>query len=159
MNIRAKRDDDNIALVDSWTERWGATIVVARGRAYNVLELPGFVAEADGALMGALTFARLHGEIEIVTLDSFSENKGIGTALLDAAVALGRSEGVRRLCLVTSNDNIRALRFYQRRGWRLSALYPGAIDAARRIKPEIPLIGEHDIPLRDEIEFSLGVED
>ena len=55
--------------------------------------------------------------------------------------------------LTTTNDNVDALRFYQRHGFRLVELRPGAVDAARRLKPEIPATGAHGIPLRDELEL------
>jgi hypothetical protein len=54
--------------------------------------------------------------------------------------------------VLTTNDNVDALRFYQRRGFRLAELHPGAVDEARaRLKPEIPRVGDHGIPLRDEL--------
>jgi hypothetical protein len=55
--------------------------------------------------------------------------------------------------LITSNDNLNALRFYQRRGYRLAAVHRDAIVLARQIKPEIPLVGDFGIPLTDEIEL------
>jgi hypothetical protein len=57
--------------------------------------------------------------------------------------------------LVTTNDNLDALRFYQRRGLRLVAVHAGAVDEARRLKPEIARVGEYGIPIRDEIELEL----
>jgi hypothetical protein len=63
--------------------------------------------------------------------------------------------GRGRLWLITSNDNLNAIRFYQRRGMRLTAVHRGAIDEARQIKPSIPLIGEHGIPIHDELELEL----
>jgi hypothetical protein len=60
---------------------------------------------------------------------------------------------------VTTNDNVDALRFYQRRGFRLRAVRPGAVDDARRtLKPEIPAVGEQGIPIRDEIELERAIE-
>lgn len=53
---------------------------------------------------------------------------------------------------MTTNDE--ALRFYQRRGFRLSALRTGAVDESRsRLKPQIPTAGDFGIPVRDEIEL------
>jgi hypothetical protein len=61
---------------------------------------------------------------------------------------------VPRAWLVTTNDNMRALRFYQRLGWELVAVHRGAVDRAREtLKPEIPRVGNDGIPLRDEIEL------
>jgi ribosomal protein S18 acetylase RimI-like enzyme len=73
--------------------------------------------------------------------------------LLEAAAATARERGCRRLVLMTTNDNLGALRFYQRRGFRLVARRPGAVDAARARKPAIPPIGDFGIPLRDELEL------
>jgi hypothetical protein len=60
--------------------------------------------------------------------------------------------------LITTNDNLNALRFYQKRGFRLAALYPGAVDESRTIKPQIPLVGENGIPLHDEIRLELALD-
>jgi ribosomal protein S18 acetylase RimI-like enzyme len=59
--------------------------------------------------------------------------------------------------LLTTNDNLHALRFYQRRGFRLAALYPGALAEARKLKPSIPETGYHGIPIRDEIELEMSL--
>ena len=72
---------------------------------------------------------------------------------MEAVVADAAREGAKRLWLVTTNDNLDALRFYQRRGWRLSAVYPGSVVESRKIKPSIPEIGAYGIPIRDEIEL------
>ena len=48
------------------------------------------------------------------------------------------------------------MRFYQRRGFVLAGVYPGAIEQSRRIKPQIPRVGNFGIPIRDEIEFVLA---
>jgi hypothetical protein len=59
----------------------------------------------------------------------------------------------------TTNDNVDALRFYQRRGFRLAALRTRAVDELRRrLKPTIPAVGEHGIPIRDEIELEIELE-
>jgi hypothetical protein len=62
--------------------------------------------------------------------------------------------------VVTTNDNVDALRFYQRRGYRLASVDAGAVDRARAaLKPAIPEVGAHGIPLRDELELELLVGD
>jgi N-acetylglutamate synthase-like GNAT family acetyltransferase len=113
------------------------------------------VAEEDGQLLGALTFLHERDAIEIVTLDSVIENRGAGAAPLGAVAARARADVVRRLFLVTTNDNIYAIRFYQKRGWDMAALHRDAVAAARLLKPEIPATGEDGIPIRHEIEFDL----
>jgi hypothetical protein len=83
--------------------------------------------------------------------------QGVGTALIEAVKVAAIEAGCRRLWLMTTNDNLHALGFYQRRGFRLVAVYPGAVDAARLLKPEIPLLGNDGIPIRDEIELEIAL--
>ena len=134
---------------------WGSPVVVTRGRLYEADRLPGFVALAEGCPQGLATY-RIEGEeCEIVTLDSRAERRGLGSALLEAVRQAAQAAGCRRLWLITTNDNTRALRFYQRRGLEIAALHRGAIAESRRLKPGIPEIGEDGIPIRDEIELEL----
>jgi len=155
LSVRPKQSHDDAPLRALWTDHFGAPVVVARGRKHDPMKLSGFVAEENGTLLGAVTFLREEDEIEIITLDSAEENRGVGTALLDAVAALAREQGVWRLCLVTTNDNIRAIRFYQKRGWNLCGFYRDAVTAARKLKPQIPLTSEDGIAIRHEIEFEL----
>jgi GNAT superfamily N-acetyltransferase len=158
LQIRQKTDEANERLTAVWTENYGGVTVVSRGRQHEALDLPGLVAEQDGQIIGALTWHRSGDAFEVVTLDAFVENRGVGTALLQAAVELARREGARRAWLVTSNDNIHAIRFYQRQGWDMAALHRDAVTEARKLKPEIPLIGGDGIAVRHEIEFELSLD-
>jgi ribosomal protein S18 acetylase RimI-like enzyme len=139
------------------TRLWGEDLIISRGMAYTVSDLPGFVAEVDGVAAGLLTFCIDGTACEIVTLDSWRERMGVGSALIAAMVSAARERGCSRLWLITTNDNLHALGFYQRRGFRLAALYPDAIAEARRRKPSIPLIGLQGIPIRDEIELEMAL--
>jgi RimJ/RimL family protein N-acetyltransferase len=95
------------------------------------------------------------GACELVSLDSLREGQGIGSALLAGVADEAGRRGCHRLWLITTNDNLDAIRFYQRRGMRLVAVHRGGVDEARRLKPSIPLMGEHGIPIHDELEFEL----
>ena len=90
---------------------------------------------------------------EVVTLDAVVPHLGVGTMLLSSLVEVLCQRGCRLLCLTTTNDNLDALRFYQRFGFRLAGIRIGAVDRARGLKPTIPLIGRHGIPIRDEIDL------
>ena len=95
---------------------------------------------------------------ELLTLHAATRLSGIGSALVAVVVDTARAAACRRLWVVTTNDNVDALRFYQRRGFRISSVRPGAVDTSReRLKPEIPLVGNFGIPLRDEIELELDL--
>ena len=140
-------------------ERWHADFVVNHGTVMRPAECPGLVARLDGERVGLLTYNVDAQGLEVVSLDSLREGVGVGHALLDAAEAEARRQGCRRFWLVTTNDNLRALGLYQRRGMRLVALRAGAMDEARRtLKPELVEIGNDGIPLRDELELELQLD-
>jgi len=80
---------------------------------------------------------------------------GIGAALLARATQVARDAGATRVWLITTNDNLRAIRFYERRGFRIIAVHRGAVDRARMLKPSIPLVAENGLELHDELEREL----
>ena len=145
----AHRDWANALL----TENWGATQIISRGVLHDAAHLPGFVALRSDVPSGLATYHHTGTDCELVSLDSTTAGAGIGTALIGAVRAHAIATGCRRVWLITTNDNLAALRFYQRRGFVLVAVHRDAIAESRRLKPQIPLIGAHDIPIRDEIEL------
>lgn len=155
MKTRAAADADRAAIAGLLTSSWGGTTVVAHGTAFAADTLDALLAEQDGEIVGLLTYVLCDGELEVVSLDAFHRRLGIGTQLLDTAARLAREAGAARLWLVTSNDNLDALRFYQRRGLRLVAVSPGPVDEARLIKPSIPPVGEYGIAVHDELTLEL----
>lgn len=133
------------------TTSWGAPRVAVSGHLYDLTGLPTIVATMQGTIVGVLTYHTQGESIEVMSIDAVLPRRGIGTLLLDAAADAGRAQGARRLILVTTNDNIDALRFYQRRGLRILEVRPNAVAASRAVKPSIPQVGEYGIPIRDEI--------
>jgi DNA-3-methyladenine glycosylase I len=150
MTLRLLTPDDLPRLREFWIERWGSDQMITRGETIHCDEVEGFVFDD---WIGLLTFLVRGDECEITSLDSLLEGQGIGTTLIEAAIAEVKNRKCRRLFLITTNDNLRALGFYQKRGFELAAIHRGAINESRKLKPSIPLIGENDIPLRDEIEL------
>ena len=136
----------------------GSEVVAGHGELMRPLELPGLVAEIAGRPVGLLTYRIDERGCEIVTIHSAREGEGAGSALIAAVAAEALGARCRRLWVMTTNDNLPALRFYQRRGFRLAAVRPGAVDEARRtLKPEIPETGEDGIPIRDEIDLEMDL--
>ena len=136
-------------------EHWHSTKVVSRGRVHDADSLPGFVALIGGRRVGLATYQIEGDECEIVTLNSIVEGIGVGTALIAAVRTIAVRSKCRRVWVITTNDNLQALRFYQRKGFSLVALHRKALDQSRKLKPEIPLIGLDGIPLRDELELEM----
>ncbi|OGC92028.1 MAG: GNAT family N-acetyltransferase [candidate division Zixibacteria bacterium RBG_16_53_22] len=137
------------------TEEWGSARVVSRGKIYQADMLPGFMAMTDNVPVGLVTFNIEAGSCEIVTLNSRRERIGIGAALIEAVRRTASEAGCRRLWLITTNDNTHALRFYQRFGFVIKAVHANAVAESRKLKPEIPILGYDNIPIRDEIELEL----
>jgi ribosomal protein S18 acetylase RimI-like enzyme len=155
--VREVRDDERAWLRATIVERWGEEIVVGRGRAWTPHELPALAAvDNAGERVGVATYSVEGAVAELVTIDALRTGAGVGRRLLDAVAAAARAAGVERLLVMTTNDNLAALRFYQRNGFRLAELRPGAVDESRAtLKPSIPQTGNDDIPLRDEIDLVL----
>jgi protein-L-isoaspartate(D-aspartate) O-methyltransferase len=135
---------------DFLRQRWGAVSVAVHGEIIDASRLPALVAEPQ---RGLATYRRLGDDAELVTLDAAPAGIGTGTALLDALTRRLRAEGCARLWLTMTNGNLSALQFYLRRGFRLAAVRPGAADAARRLKPSIPTVGEAGIAIHDEFDL------
>jgi GNAT superfamily N-acetyltransferase len=157
MNLREGQADDRPAVAAFLAQR-GATRVARRNQLIDPLEHPALLAEDQrgGRLLGVLTYVvdRDRAQCEVLTLHAVQQWRGVGTALLQLVEQVAAQQGCGRLWLVTTNDNVDALRFYQRRGFRLAALRRGAVDDGRaRLKPEIPTVGDYGIPLRDELEL------
>ncbi len=152
LQVRALRDDERAWAAEVLDESWGE-IVITGGREHRPAELPALVAEADGERAGLATYRLEDAGCELVTLDALTVGGGIGGALVEALAEAARSAGCTRVYLVTTNDNLPALRLYQRHGFVLAAVRLNELAATRRRKPELPATGHAGIPIRDEFEF------
>ena len=158
--VRPLTDDDRPRARSFLIEQWGSDSMAVAGELFRPHEHDGFVATLDGAPAGLLTYRSSDdASVEVTSLTAWPQWRGVGTALLAAAAEAASASGARRLWLVTTNDNVDALRFYQRRGMRLAALRAGAVDEARRLKPGIPAIGQNGIALRDELVLEMALTD
>jgi len=147
--------EDRTWIAQMLTEHWGSEQVISRGQIHDASKLPGFIVLYHKSPVGLVTYRLARDECELVTLDSWQENIGVGTILIEAVKQAALKAGCSRLWLITTNDNLRALGFYQKRGFHLVAVRPNALAESRKIKPSIPEIGMHGIPLRDEIELEI----
>lgn len=152
IQVRPAEAHDRADVAALHDREWGGPYVVVHDTRYDLRELPTLVAvDGAGEFAGALVYRLADDGLEVVSLAATGQGRGAGSALLAAAEAVALAAGADRLWLVTTNDNLAALRFYQRRGLRLVAVDAGAVDRARALKPTIPLIGADGIPLHDEL--------
>jgi ribosomal protein S18 acetylase RimI-like enzyme len=142
-------------VVESFLGDHDSLRVARRGELVTPTDHTALLAWDGDELAGVATYVVDGRACEVLTLHARTRFGGAGTALLAALADTARRSGCTRLWLVTTNDNVDALRFYQRRGFRLVRLRPGAVDESRAIKPEIPPVGDHGIALRDELELEL----
>ncbi len=131
------------------------SIVVSRGQVHVLDKLPGYVVLIDDEINGLITYNISNDEWEIVSLDIKIKRRGIRSTLINLVVEKAKESICKRIWLITSNDNLKAIRFYQKRGFDIKAVHQNAITEARKIKPSIPWVGIDGIPVRHEIEFDL----
>lgn len=137
--------------------RWGETLMMF-GRSWKLGDYDAYVArDAKGAILGLVTTVLQKSTRLALTLDNFSEQPGVGRMLLDFVMAMGREEGARSLRVLTTNDNTPALRYFQKRGFKIVAFYPGAIAVYRSVAETLPEIGVDGIPVRDAIELEIDL--
>lgn len=136
---------------------WGSDRVVVHNTIFIPGQLNGYIACSGKNKIGLITHNITGSECEIVTLNSSEENKGIGRKLVELVIAEAKKLKCNRVWVVTTNDNIRAIKFYQKLGFQLINVFPNAVNKSRKLKPEIPLMAENGIPIRDELEFSISL--
>ena len=148
---------DRKALTELLRLRWSDGTVSVRGKLIGIDDVEAFGAYENDRLQGIATWLVEEGTLYLATLNNITDRRGVSSALLDAMIALGREKGFPVLRALISNDNVKALRFYQMRGFRIVAVHIGVVDMMRRMKPSIPEKGLDGIPMRDEIELEIAL--
>lgn len=134
---------------------WG-DVVARRGEVLDPADGELLGAYVDREIIGVASYAIRADECEVVAIEAYQPRQGIATALMDAIRARAAAADCRRLWLVTTNDNVPAIGFYQRWGMDLVAFRRDAVTEARAsLKPDIPELGLEDIPMRHELEFEI----
>lgn len=136
-------------------EEWAGPLIVTKGVLRDCSDADGFADVAGEELRGYVLYSVENSQCEILVLHSFKENCGVGKGLVNAVIQVAKENHCNRVWLITTNDNIHAIRFYQRIGLQLAAVHINALDQSRKLKPTIPLIGNEGIPLKHEFEFEM----
>lgn len=157
MEIRVINKENRQQINEFIRTHWFSTDMVVRGEVVDMTVLDGFAAYEGEKLAGLITYRIKDKECEIMSLDSLKENQGIGTVLISKVKEAALQNKCGRLKLITTNDNLNALKFYQKRGFDMVRIYPNALDLSRSLKPSIPVLGEFGIPLKHEIEFAMDL--
>ena len=158
MGRRPIQDSDRLAIAEFIERHWHSKMVASHGEVFYPHQCDGFIEWRDNQIVGLLTFRRHEDSLELLTLNSTLEGQGIGSALMLMAIEQARETGLSNVWLTATNDNLRAIGFYQRLGFRMVAIIAGAVDEARKIKPQIPEVGHNGIPIHDEIVLKLRIK-
>jgi ribosomal protein S18 acetylase RimI-like enzyme len=153
--VRPLSPEERDGLTGLLTREWGSPTIISRGQIHDASRSPALGCFDGGRLIGLVTYDPGGERCEILTLNAFEPGRGVGSRLLAAVSEAARVAGCGRLRLITTNDNLEAVRFYERRGLRLVAVHHGAVDEARKRKPEIPEFSPDGIRISDELEFEL----
>jgi N-acetylglutamate synthase-like GNAT family acetyltransferase len=154
MNIYSVKEIDKNLLTQFFITHWGSPQMIISSGIFQCDELDGFaVLNEEGDIIGLVTYVVKGDECEIISIDSLVENKGIGSSLLKKVEQSAKEQLCSHIKVITTNDNLHAMGFYQKRGYRISEVLINAVDKAREIKPEIPLVADNGIPICDEIVF------
>lgn len=132
---------------------WFSTDMVVQGKVIDMTKLDGIIAIDNSNIVGLAMYDILNNECELISINSLHEHQGIGTTLLDKVIDIAKQNNCTKIKLITTNDNINAIKFYQQKGFDMVKLYCNAVDKARKLKPNIPLVGDNNIVLKHEIEF------
>lgn len=159
LEVREIEEKDRGWLREFFIRNWGSPQMVYSHGVYECDQLTGYAAWCDGEVVGVVTFADHSDSIEVVSLDSLHEGRGIGTLLLQAVETRAIQKPSKRIWLLTTNDNLDALAFYQKKGFELVQVHRRAVEAVRQKKPQIPLVSSNGIPIRDEIELEKRISE
>ena len=146
-------------VIDFFREHWGSSQMIISSGTYDCAMLDGYVYVEETTIIGLVTYVLHADSLEIISLDSIQEGKGIGSRLMAEVEQFAMEQAIPKIELITTNDNLQALKFNQKRGYRITHIFPNAVMEARKVKPTIPLIGNDGIPLLDEIKLQKKIVD
>lgn len=155
MDIKIISSENREQINEFIISHWYSTDMVIRGKVFDMTILDGYATYENKEIIGLIIYKIENNECEIMSLDSLKEKQGIGTALVNKVIQIAKEKKCAKVKLITTNDNINAMRFYQKRGFDMVRLYHNALDTSRKLKPSIPLLGDFNIPLKHEIEFEM----
>jgi ribosomal protein S18 acetylase RimI-like enzyme len=153
MRISELSDDDRVWVKERTELLFGGDFVVSGDEVHDPHKLAGFIATEGNERVGLVTYHLNGGDCELVTIDSLCQFMGIGSMLLEKVEEVALKAGCRKIWAITTNDNLDAHRFFQKRGFTIGSVRLGGMTKIRLLKPNVPKIGDYGIPIRDEIEF------
>jgi ribosomal protein S18 acetylase RimI-like enzyme len=150
--VREASPADRAKALELFKRDFGPAQLVAYGEAISLDAAPALVAETENEIAGALAWRHFDGALHILALatDPMWQRAGVGGHLVAEAELLARRQAQPRVIVTITNDNLPALYFYQRRGYRISAILRDSVAAHARDQEAVGFAG---IPILDEIQL------
>jgi len=151
--VREASASDRVKALELFRHVFRPAQLVSYGEAISLDEAAAFVAETDEGIAGALAWRPFDGALHILALatDPMHQRAGVGGHLVAEAELLARRQNWPRVIVTITNDNLPALYFYQRRGYRVSAILRDSIAAQTRDQKPMGFAG---IPILDEMQLA-----
>jgi len=151
--VRRVVDADRTAIKEFLKEHWGDSRLINSHSDHEGSELPGFIVYMDGFIVGLLTYHISGDSCELVSINSTLTARGIGSMMLRSLEDEAAQQGCKRIWAITTNDNLLAFRFYQKRGYVMKAVHENSLEKLRQSKPSIPLVGFDGMMMLSEVEM------
>ncbi len=160
INYLNESGEENREVAKFLEDHWGSVNIVSRGKMTDASKLPRIIARDENSkIAGLITYAPdiNSGTCEIVSVDAVMQGMSIGSELLKHVEEEVKTSGIKKVWLITTNDNMEAANFYLKNGYKLKRVHLNALEESRKLKPQIPKIGEYGIPLLHELEFEKDI--
>ncbi|WP_283679834.1 GNAT family N-acetyltransferase [Lentilactobacillus sp. Marseille-Q4993] len=145
-------------ITDLFGSLWGSEEMVVSTGVYNINTLEGFVAHKGEDIVGIITYDVRDDIIEVVSLNSFEKEEGIGTSLMNEVKKIASKLKINTIQTITTNDNTDAQTFYEYLGFKKIKILREAVDNARSIKPSIPVLADNGVEIHDEILYQMTID-
>ncbi|MFC1659278.1 GNAT family N-acetyltransferase [Pseudomonadota bacterium] len=155
--IREVTPEDSPLIRHLMDKYWGGEPLMVHDKKFYPSKMEGLLAYKRNEVASFLIYEIRNKNCEIIVFEVFEKFHGLGTIMLKELKKVAKKKGCKRIYLMTTNDNLDALRFYQKRGFIICGIHLNTMEEARKKKPSIPELGDYDIPLRDEIDLELMI--
>jgi GNAT superfamily N-acetyltransferase len=147
--VREAKGEDRRSVEEICDRALGETEIDTYGQTHDVLDGMNLMVDVDGELAGLLSLTHDRGALLVVLLSVYPDyqGKGLGAALMKAAIAYARERSLPFIRVGVSNDDIPLLYFYQRHGFVIEDIVVGVLAD----DSETAVAGFSGIPCRDEI--------
>jgi ribosomal protein S18 acetylase RimI-like enzyme len=151
--VREATAEQRDRALELFNREFGRKLLIANGEPVTLDDAPALVAvNDDDEIAGALAWRHFDDAFHVLALatDPLWQRAGIGGHLVAEAELLARRQQQPRMIVTISNDNLPALYFYQRRGYRIAGIIRDSMKAYARDHEAVGFAG---IPIVDEIQL------